>query len=135
MRVLLALALSLALYGSPDPAAAGGNPAANENGGRAAIVSRRVEQLALAAIAGAGIGGVAAVVSGNAVTGATLGTFTGTLAALYVAHLFVEAIVVGGVYYFWPWESRQKSGAASGKAIKDAAPPAATLGLRLATER
>ena len=135
MRALLALALSLALSCSPYPAAAGGRPAANRDSGGAAIAGLGVEQLALAAITGVGVGALAAAVSRNAVAGATLGTFTGTLAALYVAHLFVEAVVVGGVYYFWPWESPQKSGAASGKAIRDAKPPPAASGLRLAIER
>jgi hypothetical protein len=130
VRALIALALSLFLCFSPYSAATARQPTRSEN--RTAV---RIERLALAAVAGAGIGAIAAVAAGNAAAGATLGTFSGTLAALYVAHLFVEAIVVGGVYYFWPWERPKKSGAPSGRAIRSALPPPATLGLRLATRR
>ena len=129
------MALSLLLWCSPDPAAAGAGAVSGEAGGRPAIAVLDIERVALAAIAGAGVGAIAATVSGNAVTGAAFGTFTGTLAALYVAHLLVEAVVVGGVYYFWPWESPRKSGPPSGKAIRDMQPPPGNLGLQLATGR
>ncbi len=60
-------------------------------------------QLALAAAVGAGAGLAGAVASGNVIAGASLGF--GTLAAIYVAHLAAEAVLVGGIYYWWPWEA------------------------------
>jgi hypothetical protein len=57
-------------------------------------------QLAAGVAIGAGLGAAAVAASGNTLAGAGLGT----LAAIYVAHLFVEAVVVGGMYYFWPSE-------------------------------
>ncbi|MGC2413428.1 MAG: hypothetical protein WA459_12120 [Stellaceae bacterium] len=59
-------------------------------------------QLALAAAVGAGAGAAEALASGNLVAGASLGF--GTLVAIYVAHLAAEAVVVGGIYYWWPWD-------------------------------
>ena len=136
MRLLIVLMLSVALcWSSGSLAAAEKNPPARISG-TAAFAGLGVEDYALAAIAGAGLGAAAAAVSGNAVGGLTLGTLSGTLAALYVAHLLVEAVVVGGVYYFWPWESqRQKSARPLGKAIRDVPAPRPALGLRLATQR
>jgi hypothetical protein len=57
-------------------------------------------QLAAGVTIGAGLGAAAVAASGNTLAGAGLGT----LAAIYVAHLLVEAVVVGGMYYLWPSE-------------------------------
>ncbi len=57
-------------------------------------------QLAVGVAVGAGLGAVAVAASGNTLAGAGLGT----LAAIYVAHLAVEAVVVGGMFYLWPSE-------------------------------
>ncbi len=53
-------------------------------------------QLALAVATGAGIGVLAA--GGNSLF--TAGA--GTLAAIYVAHMVVEAVAIGGMLYLWP---------------------------------
>jgi hypothetical protein len=67
-------------------------------------------QLAVGVAIGAGLGAVAVAASGNTLAGAGLGT----LAAIYVAHLAVEAVVVGGMFYLWPSED-EGSGAPSRK--------------------
>jgi hypothetical protein len=58
------------------------------------------EQLVAGVAIGVGLGAAAVAASGNTLAGASLGT----LAAIYVAHLAVEAVVVGGMYYLWPSE-------------------------------
>ena len=77
-------------------------------------------QLAIAAAVGAGAGAAGALASSNVIAGASLGF--GTLAAVYVAHLAAEAIVVGGVYYWWPWEADPPPSAARTLVIRGADP-------------
>lgn len=84
------------------------------------------KQLVVAAVVGAGLGAAAAAVSGNV----AVGTGVSVLAAIYVAHLAVEAIVVGGVYYFWP--EKKKPSQATGQALALHSSSSQTAGLRLA---
>jgi hypothetical protein len=58
-----------------------------------------------------GIGTVAAVISRRLpalpalLSGGTLAELSvGTIVGIYLAHLAVEAVLVGGVYYYWPSE-------------------------------
>jgi hypothetical protein len=92
-------------------------------------------QLVVAAAVGAGAGAAVAVASGNAIAGASLGF--GTLGAIYVAHLAAEAVVVGGVYYWWPWEPDEQTPASRAMAIRDPAKGRGTSAtpLRLAPQR
>lgn len=92
-------------------------------------------QLAVAAAVGAGAGAAVAVASGNALTGLSLGF--GTLGAIYVAHLAAEALVVGGIYYWWPWDSEDEAPAARTIAIKGASQhsDAIFVPLRVAPQR
>ena len=55
-------------------------------------------ELALAVWAGAGVGAMAALVAGETLL--TVGA--GTVIAIYVSHLILEAIVIGGAVYVWP---------------------------------
>ena len=65
-------------------------------------------KLAIAAGVGLGIGATAAAfVSRRSVSAllsrsALAGLGVGTLVGIYVAHLALEAVLVGGVYYYWP---------------------------------
>jgi hypothetical protein len=64
-------------------------------------------QVAIAAGVGLGAGAAAAFFSRYSIRAllsrsALAGLGVGTLVGLYVAHLAVEAVLVGGVYYYWP---------------------------------
>lgn len=129
MRAMLTAALAASLWLAPIPALAGAVPAAPDKRDNTLAFGLTATQLAIAAAVGVGAGATGALVSSNVIAGASLGL--GTLAAIYVGHLAVEAIVVGGVYYWWPWDDEKKpapSHALSirGPALRDAAP-----GLRL----
>src|SRR5260221_2833628 len=63
-------------------------------------------QLADGVTIGAGLGAAAVAASGNTLAGSRLGT----LAGIYVAHLLLQAVVVGGMYYLSP--SDEKPGGA-----------------------
>jgi hypothetical protein len=63
--------------------------------------------VAIAAGVGLGAGVTAAILTRYPIRvllsrSALAGLGVGTLVGLYVAHLAVEAILVGGVYYYWP---------------------------------
>jgi hypothetical protein len=81
----------------PQAAPAQTDPAQNDT----LIFGMTAQQLAVGVVIGAGIGAIVVAASGNTLAGAGLGT----LAAIYVAHLAVEAVVVGGVFYLWPSEN------------------------------
>jgi hypothetical protein len=119
MRAVFGVALAVSLWLSPVAALAGETVPSTGTDGGTLIFGLTVTQLVVAAAVGAGAGAIAAVASGNAVAGASLGF--GTLGAIYVAHLAAEALVVGGVYYWWPWESEEEAPASRAMAIKDAA--------------
>ena len=54
--------------------------------------------MALAMAAGAGVGALGALVAGDVLF--TVGA--GTMIAIYVGHLLLEVLVVGGAVYIWP---------------------------------
>ena len=119
MRALLGAALALALWSSPAATFAGELPPdARDN---SLVFGFTVSELALAVAVGAGVGAAGAVASSNIIAGASVGF--GTLAAIYVAHLVVEAAVVGGAYYWSPWwprGSEPESPASRTMVIRDA---------------
>ena len=111
-RAGLGVALAASLWLSPTAMLFGetGSPAAAPDD--PLVFGLTAMQLAVAASVGAGAAAAAAIASGNAITGASLGL--GTLGAIYVAHWFVEAAVLGGAYYWWPdgwwpWEEEPKT--------------------------
>ena len=124
MRVVLGIALAAILW-LPPAALAGGTASSTGPDDDTLVFGLTATQLVVAAAVGAGAGAAVAgagaavaVASGNAIAGASLGV--GTLGAIYIAHLAAEAIVVGGVYYWWPWESEEQPPASRALAIKDA---------------
>ena len=118
MRALLGVALAALLWWLPaatfadEPMIPAGKPDDTIAFGLTAT------QLALAAAVGAGVGAAGALASGNVIAGASLGF--GTLAAVYVGHLAAEAILVGGIYYWWPWEAEPDPPASRNIAIRGA---------------
>jgi hypothetical protein len=135
MRAALGVALAASLWLSSAAALAAETvpPAVTDVG--TLPLGLTATQLVVAAAIGAGAGVAVAVASGNALAGASLGF--GTLGAIYVAHLAAEALVVGGVYYWWPWQPDDETPASRAISIKGAAdhrdpsfPP-----LRLAPQR
>ncbi len=118
MRAVLAVAVAASLWSSPAATFAGEtiNPADKHDD--TLVFGLTAAQLAVAAAVGAGAGAAGALVSGNVIAGASLGF--GTLAAIYVAHLAAEAVVVGGVYYWWPWEAKPEAPASRSLAIRGA---------------
>lgn len=135
MRVVLGIALAASLWLSPAAALAGGSASPTGSDDDTLVFGLTATQLVVAAAVGAGAGAAVAVASGNAIAGASLGF--GTLGAIYVAHLAAEALVVGGVYYWWPWEPEEETPASRAMAIKGAAKEqdAAPAPLRLAPQR
>jgi len=118
-RALLGAAFALALWSSPVATFAGEVPPDARDG--SLVFGFTVTELALAVVVGAGIGAAGAVASGNVIAGASVGF--GALAAIYVAHLAVEAAVVGGAYYWSPWwprGSEPESPTSRTTAIRDA---------------
>lgn len=99
----------------PEPAPA------NSPGDETLIFGLTGPQLAAGVAVGAGLGAAAVAASGNTLAGAGLGT----LAAIYVAHLFVEAVVVGGMYYLWPSEEEPGDVPSRKMPIRGAGPSAA----------
>jgi hypothetical protein len=82
---------------------------APQNEPRGLVLGLTGTELAIASSVGLGIGAAAAFArSGRLAALVRGGTLAGlsltTLVGLYVAHLFVEAVLVGGVYYYWPSE-------------------------------
>jgi hypothetical protein len=102
MRAVIGIALAAALWSSPAATFAGETAIPADKADHTLVFGLTATQLALAAAVGAGAGAAGALVSGNLIAGASLGF--GTLGAIYVAHLATEAVVVGGIYYWWPWE-------------------------------
>ena len=100
MRAVLGIALAAALWSSPAATFAGDTALPANQADHTLVFGLTATELALAGAIGAGAGAAAAMASGNLIAGASLGF--GTLAAIYVAHLAVEAVVVGGLYYWWP---------------------------------
>jgi hypothetical protein len=134
MRVVPGIALVATLW-LPPAALAGGTASSAGPDDDTLVFGLTATQLVVAVAVGAGAGAAVAVASGNAIAGASLGF--GTLGAVYVAHLAAEAIVVGGVYYWWPWEPEDEAPASRAMAIKDAAKGRDTSAtpLRLAPQR
>lgn len=116
MRAGLGVALAASLWWSPAAALAGETAPSAGTDADTVVFGLTATQLVVAAAVGAGAGTVAAVASGNVIAGASLGF--GTLGAIYVAHLAAEALVVGGVYYWWPWESEAEAPASRAIAIR-----------------
>ena len=109
------MALLLSFSGAPLAGEAVNPP---EQSADAILFGLTATQLAIAAGVGVVAGAPGALVSSNVISGASLGF--GTLAAIYIAHLAAEALVVGGVYYWWPWETKPEGGAAPTMAIRGA---------------
>jgi hypothetical protein len=82
-------------------------PAGQPEHEHAVIYGLTGTKLAIAAGVGLGIGATAAFLSRRSLTALVprlAGLGVGTLIGVYVAHLAVEAVLVGGVYYYWPSE-------------------------------
>jgi len=107
MRALLGVALAASLCSSPAATFADETTTPADRYDTTIVFGLTATQLALAAALGAGAGAAGALASGNLIAGASLGF--GTLAAIYVAHLAAEAVVVGGIYYWWPWEAEPEA--------------------------
>jgi hypothetical protein len=118
MRALLGVAFALSLWSSPAATFAGETVKPADKHDNTLVFGLTATQLALAAAIGAGAATAGALASGNLVAGASLGF--GTLAAIYVAHLAAEAVVVGGIYYWWPWEAEPDPPASRTIAIRGA---------------
>jgi hypothetical protein len=95
---LAALLLGLTLA-APHTAEAADSPLKMAD--RTVVYGLTVTQLATAAAIGGWLGGSAALATRRV----SVGTGLGLLATIYVAHLAVEALVVGGVYFFWPGDA------------------------------
>jgi len=118
MQALLGIALAASLTASPAAAFAEEAKTPADKSDHTVVFGLTAGQLAIAAAVGAGAGAAGALVSSNIVASASLGF--GTLAAIYVAHLAAEAVVVGGVYYWWPWDSEAESPASRTLKIRGA---------------
>ena len=118
MRALLGVALALSLWSAPAATFAGNTTTPADEHHDTLVFGLTATQLALAAAVGAGAGAVGALASGNFIAGASLGV--GTLGAIYFAHLAAEALVVGGIYYWWPWEAEPEPAASRRIAIRGA---------------
>jgi hypothetical protein len=117
MQGLLGIALAAILLASPAATLAGDAKIAAEKPDHTVAFGLTAGQLALAASLGAGAGAAGALVSGNMIAGAASLGF-GTLAAIYVAHLAAEAVVLGGMYYWWPWGAEPEAPASRTMAIR-----------------
>jgi hypothetical protein len=125
MRAMLGVALAAALWASPDATFAGEGMILADEPDDTLVFGLTATQLALAAAVGAGAGVAGALASGDVIAGASLGV--GALAAIYVAHLAAEAVLVGGIYYWWPWEAWPWE-------AEPESPAARTIAIRRATE-
>jgi hypothetical protein len=119
MRAALGVVLAAALWLSPAASLAGEAAPSAATDADTLVFGLTATQLVVAAAVGAGAGAIAAFASGNAVVGASLGF--GTLGAIYVAHLAAEALVIGGVFYWWPQEAADEAPVPRAMAIKDPA--------------
>ncbi len=123
MRALRGIALAAILWSSPTATfAAETMPPANKPD-NTIVFGLTAGQLALAAAVGASAGAAGALATSNIIAGASLGF--GTLAAIYVAHLAAEVVVVGGLYYWWPWNAEPEAPASRTLVIRGASPPGA----------
>jgi hypothetical protein len=118
IQALLGTAVAVSLWASPVTTFADQTKTRANTTDHTIAFGLTAGQLAIAAAVGAGAGAAGAVVSSNVVAGASLGV--GTLAAIYVAHLAAEAVVVGGVYYWWPWGSEPEPSASHTMTIRGA---------------
>jgi hypothetical protein len=118
MQALLGIALAAILFASPAATFAGDARLA-EKPQHTVAFGLTAGQLGLATAVGAGAGAAGALVSANMIAGAASLGF-GTLAAIYVAHLAAEAVVLGGVYYWWPWGAEPEAPASRTMAIRGA---------------
>lgn len=116
MRMVFLVALAVSLLSLPGTAFADETTGLADRRDDAIVFGLTATQLAVAAAVGAAAGATGALVSGNVIAGASLGF--GTLAAIYVAHLAAEAVVVGGVYYWWPWETKPEGPVSRTMAIR-----------------
>jgi len=132
MRAVRGLALAVCLVLPPAVALAGAAVPPAGTGGNTLVFGLTATELVVATAVGAGAGAAVAIASGNAIAGASVGF--GTLAVIYVAHLAVEAIVVGGFYYGWPWEPADETPPSRATAITGPAKDrdATAIPLRLA---
>lgn len=94
-RYLLPLLVSLTLLAGAARAEAPAIPSPKELPPASGIGG---STLALALAAGAGVGAMGALLAGETLL--TVGA--GTVVAIYVGHLLLEAVVVGGALYVWP---------------------------------
>jgi hypothetical protein len=117
MRAVLGVALTACLVSSPPVALAGAAVPPAGTGDNTLVFGLTATELVVATVVGAGAGAAVAIASGNAIAGASVGF--GTLAAIYVAHLAVEAIVVGGFYYWWPGGPADETASARATAIME----------------
>src|SRR5229473_2802549 len=117
-QALLGIALAAILLASPAAAFAGDARSVADKPDHTIVFGLTAGQLALAAAVGAGAGAAAALASSNMIASASLGF--GTLAAIYVAHLAAEVVVVGGIYYWWPWEAEPEAPASRTMVIRGA---------------
>jgi hypothetical protein len=123
MRALLGITLAAILWSSPTATfAAETMPPANKPD-NTIVFGLTAGQLGLAAAVGASAGAAGALASSNLIAGASLGV--ATLAAIYVAHLAAEVAVVGGMYYWWPWNAEPEIRASRTLVIRGASPPGA----------
>jgi hypothetical protein len=128
VRTLLATALAVLLWSSSSAAFAVEAAGSADKRDDTLVFGLTATQLAIAAAVGAGAGAAGGLASGDIVAaGASLGF--GTLAAIYVAHLAVEALLVGGVYYWWPWDAKPEPPAARTMAIRGAETRRATISI------
>jgi len=118
IQALLGIAVAVSLWAAPAATFAGEAKTPAGNSDHTIVFGLTAGQLAVAAAVGAGAGATGALVSSNIIAGASLGF--GTLAAIYVAHLAAEAIVVGGVYYWWPWAPEPEAPASRTMKIRGA---------------
>ena len=95
IRYLVPLLVSLALL---DGSAWAEEPVISPPEDRIASSGIDSNLVAMALATGAGIGAMGALVAGDALL--TVGA--GTVIAIYVGHLLLELIVVGGAVYVWP---------------------------------
>ena len=109
MRAMWAVAVAAFLWLPPAATFAGETATPFHKHDNTLVFGLTATELAIAVGVGAGAGAAGALVSSNVVAGASLGF--GTLAAVYVAHLAAEAVVVGGVYYWWPWDAKPAASA------------------------
>lgn len=103
-------------------------PATKKPDARHMMLGLTGTQLAVSAGVGLGIGATAAFIAGGRLralmaSGTLAGLGVTTLAGIYVAHLLVEAILVGGVYYFWPSRGGDDQPSRSMKLHLDPVPP------------